>query len=153
MNAYINGSAAINITSTKPKFDILDGYLCSADAAPVYNKPVSKTARNHNTVSSQMYLKVEKIIGAFISMFAIAALCYSMVGFVQSSHLRKVTLDSMVTVETRVQAGESLWSIAEDNPIEGFTTQEVVQIIRQENSLESSMLQPGQTLLVPHAFA
>ena len=27
MNAYMNGSAAFNIDNTKPKFNVLDGYL------------------------------------------------------------------------------------------------------------------------------
>lgn len=153
MNAYINSSAAIKVTS-KPKFEILDGYRSTIDtAAPVFNKPVVEIACNHNKVSLQTYLQVEKFVGAIVSILAIATLCYSLVGFLQSSYLRHATLDSMMSVETRVQPGESLWSIAEDNPIEGFTTQEVAQMILQENSLESSMLQPGQTLLVPHTFA
>ena len=154
MNAYIDGSAAINITTIKPKFDILDGYRSTVDTpAAVHSKAVSAANDASTTVSSHTYTQLEKVIGATVSLIALVVLCYSMVGFVQSSHLHQTALDSMVTVETRVQAGESLWTIAENNPIEGFSTQEVVQIIRQENSLESSMLQPGQTLLVPHTFA
>ena len=45
--------------------------------------------------------------------------------------------------------GESIWSIAENHPVNGCSTAEVVEFITQENELSSSMLSSGQQLSVP----
>lgn len=48
-----------------------------------------------------------------------------------------------------VKAGDSLWSIAEAYDIEGLSTRQTSDIIRAWNDLETSTLQPGDTLVVP----
>lgn len=46
------------------------------------------------------------------------------------------------------QAG-TLWQIAAEHRIEGLSTDETVDVIREKNGLESSLLYAGQTLVVP----
>ena len=48
-----------------------------------------------------------------------------------------------------VKAGDSLWSIAEAYDIEGLSTRQTSDVIRAWNDLETSTLQPGDTLIVP----
>lgn len=48
-----------------------------------------------------------------------------------------------------VEPGESLWSLADEYGIDGLSTRETSDIIRSWNGLDSSTLQPGDTLLVP----
>ena len=57
---------------------------------------------------------------------------------------------SNVTYETiRVQPGDSLWSLAEEYPIEGLSTQETSDMIRNVNHLEHGSLAAGAHLKVP----
>lgn len=48
-----------------------------------------------------------------------------------------------------VSAGASLWSLAEAHQVDGLSTQQTTELIRAWNDLDSSMLQPGDTLVVP----
>ena len=57
---------------------------------------------------------------------------------------------SNVTYETvRVHTGDSLWSLAEEHPVEGLTTQETSDMIRSVNHLERGSLDAGAVLKVP----
>lgn len=53
------------------------------------------------------------------------------------------------TVEVVVQAGDSLWSIAERVAPER-DPREVVTAVRELNGLRSNLIQPGQVVLLPH---
>jgi hypothetical protein len=50
-----------------------------------------------------------------------------------------------------VHDGDSVWSLAEAHPVDGYSTQEVVTWIESHNQLESATIQAGQTLDVPEA--
>ena len=52
------------------------------------------------------------------------------------------------TVDYRVRAGDTLWTIAEEVAPEA-DVRGIVSDIRNMNDLESSLIIPGQTLLVP----
>ena len=57
---------------------------------------------------------------------------------------------SNVTYKTvRVQSGDSLWSLAQEHPIEGLSTQETSDMIRNVNHLEHGSLDAGAHLKVP----
>ncbi|MBN2248291.1 MAG: LysM peptidoglycan-binding domain-containing protein [Coriobacteriia bacterium] len=43
----------------------------------------------------------------------------------------------------------TLWTIAQANPVEGLSTAETVALIKDSNRLDSAIIAPGQTLLVP----
>lgn len=49
----------------------------------------------------------------------------------------------------KVVSGDTLWSIAALHPVDGLSTQQVVDLIIDHNSLESSSLAAGEILLVP----
>ena len=49
----------------------------------------------------------------------------------------------------QVQAGETLWSLAQAHPIAGLTTAQATAQISRSNQLTSSSLRAGQTLVVP----
>ena len=48
-----------------------------------------------------------------------------------------------------VCSGDSLWTIADEHPVEGRTTAEVVRFIREYNNLADTCLYPGMELNVP----
>jgi LysM repeat protein len=49
----------------------------------------------------------------------------------------------------KVTAGDSLWMLAADHPVEGLTTAQVSEILMEANHLEAPLVTPGQTILVP----
>ena len=58
-------------------------------------------------------------------------------------------LDVVPCYEMSVSVGDSLWSIAESHPVQGVSTPELVEWIKETNGLESSALGLGQRLSVP----
>lgn len=53
------------------------------------------------------------------------------------------------TADYRVRSGDSLWSIAEVVAFEDQDLRGVIAQIRELNDLDTSLIVPGQTLLVP----
>lgn len=54
-----------------------------------------------------------------------------------------------VATTYRVTAGDSLWEVAEAHAEDGEDLRAVVYEIKRLNDLSSSIIQPGQVLLVP----
>ena len=48
-----------------------------------------------------------------------------------------------------IEPGDSVWDLASQYQVDGYSTAELVQWITEKNSLTTSTLQPGQSLLVP----
>ncbi len=53
------------------------------------------------------------------------------------------------TVDYRVRSGDTLWTIAEEVGPDGDDVRGVIAEIRHLNEMDSSMINPGETLLVP----
>ncbi|WP_289543614.1 LysM peptidoglycan-binding domain-containing protein [Enorma phocaeensis] len=51
----------------------------------------------------------------------------------------------------RVQPGDSLWSLAQEYPVDGLSSSDTSDLIAAWNSLDDAFLQPGMELLVPAA--
>ncbi|MBQ6394768.1 MAG: LysM peptidoglycan-binding domain-containing protein [Atopobiaceae bacterium] len=51
--------------------------------------------------------------------------------------------------EVVVLPGDTLWGIAEEHPVEGLTTEQLVHCIEEENGLSGAFLSVGERLLVP----
>ena len=92
-------------------------------------------------------LKVSTIVAlavAFTLFFVLATSIFS------ARHAAYAESVSNVTYETvRVQSGDSLWSLAQEHPIEGLSTQETSDMIRNVNHLEHGSLDAGAHLKVP----
>ena len=57
--------------------------------------------------------------------------------------------DSTELVEVTVEAGDSLWSIAEHHPVPGVTIKDVTNLIKDWNGLDNAGIAAGEVLLVP----
>ena len=55
----------------------------------------------------------------------------------------------IATVMVAVEEGDTLWSMAEDHPIDGLTTQQCVRWVIDRNGLDGAVLTPGQVLELP----
>jgi len=59
----------------------------------------------------------------------------------------------VATRPVKVEAGDTLWSIASAHPVPGLSTEETVDLIRRTNGMEGSVVYIGQLLDAPHEVA
>ena len=146
MNAtnMVQGNLALKLeTSAEYTFTVVQGG-CSG-FQPLTVKP----ARNHQAVAApgRVALKVPTIVAVAVALTLFFVLATSVFSARHAAYAESV---SNVTYETiRVQSGDSLWSLAEEYPIEGLSTQETSDMIRNVNHLEHGSLAAGAHLKVP----
>ena len=108
-----------------------------------------KPARNQQAVAApgRVALKVPTIVAVAVALTLFFVLATSVFSARHAAYAESV---SNVTYDTiRVQPGDSLWSLAEEYPIEGLSTQETSDMIRNVNHLEHGSLAAGAHLKVP----
>lgn len=146
MNAtnMVQGNLALKLeTSAEYTFTVVQGG-CSG-FQPLTVKP----ARNQQVVAApgRVALKVPTIVAVAVALTLFFVLATSVFSARHAAYAESV---SNVTYETiRVQSGDSLWSLAEEYPIEGLSTQETSDMIRNVNHLEHGSLAAGAHLKVP----
>ncbi len=146
MNAtdMVQGNLALKLeTPVAPAFTVVKGGRSGFQTLP--GKPVRSQCVA--TSSAPVALKVSTIVAlavAFTLFFVLATSIFS------ARHAAYAESVSNVTYETvRVQSGDSLWSLAQEHPIEGLSTQETSDMIRNVNHLEHGSLDAGSHLKVP----
>ena len=146
MNAtnMVQGNLALKLeTSAAPAFTVVKGGRSGYQPLPV------KSARNQHAVAAPtpVALKVSTIVAVAVALTLFFVLATSVFSARHAAYAESV---SNVTYETiRVQSGDSLWSLAEEYPIEGLSTQETSDMIRNVNHLEHGSLAAGAHLKVP----
>ena len=146
MNAtdMVQGNLALKLeTPAAPAFTVVKGGRSGYQPLRV------KSARNQHAVAAPtpVALKVSTIVAVAVALTLFFVLATSVFSARHAAYAESV---SNVTYETiRVQPGDSLWSIAEEYPIEGLSTQETSDMIRNVNHLEHGSLATGAYLKVP----
>lgn len=146
MNAtnMVQGNLALKLeTPAAPAFTVVKGGRSGYRPLPV------KSARNQHAVAAPtpVALKVSTIVAVAVALTLFFVLATSVFSARHAAYAESV---SNVTYETiRVQPGDSLWSLAEEYPIEGLSTQETSDMIRNVNHLEHGSLAAGAYLKVP----
>lgn len=131
----IDGTAALKQSSTA--FRVID--CCSSSPSSIS----SQAAVRHGSLHEVLKLRV---------FFATCFVFLVFLGFVVTHFdtLRtKSSLDNSATEIVRVHSGDTIWSIAEDHPIDNVTTNDVVDYIIEVNDLEGGLIRPGQTICIP----
>ena len=133
-NKYcFEGSAALSVDhAMKPRFTVVEGGLSSKQQAP----------------AGKGSLKEELVVAAFCVVCFIAVLGTSLCADALRSSGAQSALNSSETTVVRVHSGDTLWTIAEEHPVRGVPTRQVVDWIEEQNGLESATLAPGQSLVV-----
>jgi Tfp pilus assembly protein FimV len=80
---------------------------------------------------------------------AVFLICVGMLPTAQG----RVPSGKTTTIAVRVSQADTLWSIAAANRLPGISTAEMVDLISQANSLQSSGIRAGAVLRVPAAAA
>lgn len=146
MNAtnMVQGNLALKLeTSAEPTFTVVQGGRSGFQPLTV------KPSRNQQAVvaPTPAALKVSTIVAVAVALTLFFVLATSVFSARHAAYAESV---SNVTYETiRVQPGDSLWSLAEEYPIEGLSTQETSDMIRNVNHLEHGSLAAGAHLKVP----
>lgn len=146
MNAtnMVQGNLALKLeTSAEYTFTVVQGGRSSFQPLTV------KPARNQQAIAApgRVALKVPTIVAVAVALTLFFVLATSVFSARHAAYAESV---SNVTYETiRVQSGDSLWSLAEEYPIEGLSTQETSDMIRNVNHLEHGSLAAGAHLKVP----
>ena len=146
MNAtnMVQGNLALKLeTSAEYTFTVVQGGRSGFQPLTV------KPARNQRAVvaPARVALKVPTIVAVAVALTLFFVLATSVFNARHAAYAESV---SNVTYETiRVQSGDSLWSLAEEYPIEGLSTQETSDMIRNVNHLEHGSLAAGAHLKVP----
>lgn len=146
MNAtnMVQGNLALKLeTSAEYTFTVVQG------GRSMFQPLTVKPARNQQAVAApgRVALKVPTIVAVAVALTLFFVLATSVFSARHAAYAESV---SNVTYETiRVQSGDSLWSLAEEYPIEGLSTQETSDMIRNVNHLEHGSLAAGAHLKVP----
>lgn len=146
MNAtnMVQGNLALKLeTPAAPAFTVVKGGRSGFQT--LSGKPVPSQCVA--TASAPAALKVSTIVALAVALTLFFVLATSIFS---ARHAAYAESASNVTYETiRVQSGDSLWSLAQEHPIEGLSTQETSDMIRNVNHLEHGSLDAGEHLKVP----
>ncbi len=138
----VQGNLALKLeTPAEPTFTVVQGGRSGIQPLTV------QPARNQQAVvaPARVALKVPTIVAVALTLFFVLA-----TSVFSARHAAFAESVSNVTYETiRVQPGDSIWSLAEEYPIEGLSTQETSDMIRNVNHLEHGSLAAGAHLKVP----
>lgn len=140
----VQGTLALKLeTPATPAFTVVKGGRSSFQTLP------GKPSRSQRvvTASAPAALKASTIVALAVALTIFFVLATSIFS---ARHAAYAESASNVTYETvRVQSGDSLWSLAQEHPIEGLSTQETSDMIRNVNHLEHGSLDAGAHLKVP----
>lgn len=146
MNAtdMVQGNLALKLeTPAAPAFTVVKGGRSGFQTLP--GKP--SRSQRVTTASAPAALKASTIAALAVALTLFFVLATSIFSARHAAYAESV---SNVTYETvRVQSGDSLWSLAQEHPIEGLSTQETSEMIRSVNHLEHGSLDAGVHLKVP----
>lgn len=134
-----DGSLALEVS--RRDLTLLDGY-----AAP--ESEASSGARADRLSLGQF--AVSLVAAAAVVLMLCAASLFVSAGV---SARQGEALETIPTASIIVRSGDSLWSLAEEHPVSGYSTQEIVTWIKARNALDSATIQAGQAILVPTSVA
>ena len=146
MNAtdMIQGNLALKLdTPVSPALTVVKGGRSNFQA--VTTKPVRY--QHVAAASAPVALKASTVVAVAVAFTLFFVLAMSVFSARHAAYADSVANVSYETV--RVQSGDSLWSLAQEHPIDGLSTQETSDIIRSVNHLDCGSLDAGAVLKVP----
>jgi hypothetical protein len=135
-----DGTSALAL-SDRPYLQLLSGGRSSYAAAAYAADTELRIVRE---LSRRMRYAVLALAFIFVVLFLMMRL-----NDVHAAQLFTRAVNSTTYEELVVQQGDSLWTIAASNGIDGLDTAHVVKVIEQRNGLTEAGLHPGQRLFVP----
>ena len=132
------------------RFTVIDGSAAQKAVAPSRPQLFAPIAYPSRTV-----LEGAKMNDKLVFRLAALAVSICVAGTIfmgsASSNSKLNALLNAPTKIVEVTTGDTLWNIAEKNPIDGLSITETVDAIKMVNDLDSGLLVPGMELSVPTA--
>lgn len=137
------GSSALQASPVRLR--LVEGGL----SRPAVAKPSSTTSSAREIAPRQASLGARLALPLVALGMTVALLVASLLMDTAAASGRASAFAQVGTEAVTVMPGDSLWSLAEEHPVDGASTAEVVDFISQENGLSSSNLSIGQSVYVP----
>lgn len=132
------------------RFTVIDGSAAQKAVAPSRPQLFVPIAYPSRTV-----LEGAKMNDKLVFTLAALAVSVCVAGTIfMGSASSDSKLNALLNAPTKiveVTTGDTLWNIAEKNPIDGLSITETVDAIKMVNDLDSGLLVPGMELSVPTA--
>lgn len=132
------------------RFTVIDGFAAQKAVAPSRPQLFAPIAYPSRTV-----LEGAKMNDKLVFTLAALAVSVCVAGTIfMGSASSDSKLNALLNAPTKiveVTTGDTLWNIAEKNPIDGLSITETVDAIKMVNDLDSGLLVPGMELSVPTA--
>lgn len=132
------------------RFTVIDGSAAQKAVAPSRPQLFASIAYPSRTV-----LEGAKMNDKLVFSLAALAVSICVAGTIfMGSASSDSKLNALLNAPTKiveVTTGDTLWDIAEKNPIDGLSITETVDAIKMVNDLDSGLLVPGMELSVPTA--
>lgn len=132
------------------RFTVIDGSAARKAVAPSCPQLFAPIAYPSRTVPEGAKLKDKLVFALAALALSICAAGIMFMGSATSNFKLNALLNAPAKV-VEVAAGDTLWNIAEKNPIDGLSITETVDAIKMVNDLDSGLLVPGMELSVPTA--
>ncbi|WP_102337458.1 LysM peptidoglycan-binding domain-containing protein [Collinsella provencensis] len=146
MNSMVYGNLALSPQEPNNGFTVVSGGKQSLTVAP-QRQFFAPDVYPHAVASS--FLLSAKMFAVAIALTLICILGIACGISYARFATQNAVLEETAQMEVKIQPGESLWNLAETHPINGLNTSETVEVIKNWNGLSSSMLHPGESLVVP----
>lgn len=132
------------------RFTVIDGSVAQKAVVPSRPQLVAPIAYPSRTVLEGAKIK-DKLVFALAALAVYICVAGTMFMGSASSDSKLNALLNAPTKIVEVTTGDTLWNIAEKNPIDGLSITETVDAIKMVNDLDSGLLIPGMELSVPTA--
>ena len=135
------------VRNTRPRFRVIEGGLANVD-----HQAIDEVCNRQTEASSHVYSLRTRV--SLVAMTVAACLALASIWVLSDIIVARGMRSSFdqASYETiTVHTGDSLWTIADEHPVEGRTTAEVARYIRERNQLTDTCLYPGMELSVPQA--
>ena len=132
------------------RFTVIDGSAAQKAVAPSRTQLFAPIAYPSRTVleGAKMNDKLVFTLAALAVSICVAGTIF--MGSASSDSKLNALLNAPTKI-VEVTTGDTLWNIAEKNPIDGLSITETVDAIKMVNDLDSGLLVPGMELSVPTA--
>ena len=132
------------------RFTVIDGSAAQKAVAPSRPQLFAPIAYPSRTVleGAKMNDKLVFSLAALAGSICVAGTIF--MGSASSNSKLNALLNAPTKI-VEVTTGDTLWNIAEKNPIDGLSITETVDAIKMVNDLDSGLLVPGMELSVPTA--
>jgi len=155
--AYVAIEGNLALSLNQPRFRVIEGGHSDSDRTSACSaRPAHATAQRQAvraTPRAKASARNWHALCVATSLFVVAMLAVTWrVTDIANQHRIDAALSQATFQTVTVMPGDSLWVIAERNPVEGCSTSELVRCIRDVNQIDDACLQTGMRLSVPHSL-